>query len=405
MASPPIVIEPRTAGARAVPEPEPEPAPRRRRRTGRFPRFVGWLAVACLFWTGWAAGAFYDLAKGLREGDPVALERRIDWDAVRQGLREDLTAEAVANPAVDALLARPALANLLRTARLGANGWDTAPATDPEKRRQSAFGWHRIAYAWFSGGPTAFRVDIEPDGDGAKTPLILLFRWEGDWRLTRVFLPAAATMDTAATAPAPQRAEPQAKPAAAAAPATTEQAVLFEEDPSDPNGKRYTGTVAWRAERIAAAEGGPEFAIVARVAIPERPLGLTLTVRRNLDRALPASHTIEVKFDRPPDSTIEDMVGILMQQSDTVSGQILAGSRVKVRDDFYLIGLSAIEFDVQQNMKALSERPWLAIPFAYAGRGRAVLAIEKGTPGANAVSEALMHWTAAQAAGMDGQKN
>jgi hypothetical protein len=277
----------------------------------------------------------------------------------------------------------------VRTAKFDAGGWDTAA---PASGRQQAFGWDRIGYAFFSGGPFAFRVDVKPDNADLKRPLVLLFGWRGDWKLTRVFVPATPAPGAAQVSPSPPRAA-ASKPQLPPAQPSTLRAVLFEEDPSDPQGKSYAGTVSWRVEQIPPASGGaPQVAAAAHVSIPGRPLGLTMTIRRNFDQTLPASHTIEVKFDLPPDSKsggVQDVAGILMKASEEETGPQLAGSRVKVRDDFFLLGLSAIDTDVRQNIQLLSDRPWFGIPFASNSRNRAVLAIEKGEDGAKSIAQAL----------------
>jgi hypothetical protein len=271
----------------------------------------------------------------------------------------------------------------------------------------------RIRYAFFTGGPFAFRVDLRPDSDTVKRPLVLLFRWSGDWRLTRVFLPgdafgntppAAAAAGQAAPPAAPQTAttapaasRPAPAPAPQSAPAGSQKAILYEEDPSDPNGKSYTGWVTWRTEAGTGPNAGDN-AVVGQVTLPNRPMTMTIAIHRNLDRTLPASHIIEVKFDIPPDSPTQgvlDVVGVMMKPNEEVSGQQLAGTRVKVSKDFFLMGLSAIELDVQHNMQVLKDRPWLGIPFVYNSNNRAVLSIEKGETGGKIIADEITRWTAA----------
>jgi hypothetical protein len=59
---------------------------------------------------------------------------------------------------------------------------------------------------------------------------------------------------------------------------------------------------------------------------------------------------------------------------------------------FFLIGLSAVEADREQNLTLLRERGWIDIPFVYNNGRRAVLVVEKGNPGERAVNEAVMAW-------------
>jgi hypothetical protein len=122
---------------------------------------------------------------------------------------------------------------------------------------------------------------------------------------------------------------------------------------------------------------------------------MTWSIRRNTDKALPASHTIEIMFNLPadfPGGGISNVPGILMKQSEQARGTPLAGLAVKVTTNFFLIGLSAVEADVARNVALLKDRPWFDIPIVYNNGGRAILAMEKGTPGDRAFAEAFAAW-------------
>ena len=59
---------------------------------------------------------------------------------------------------------------------------------------------------------------------------------------------------------------------------------------------------------------------------------------------------------------------------------------------YFLIGLSAVDTDVQHNVQLLKERSWFDIPIVYANGGRAILAMEKGAPGDHAFTEDFAAW-------------
>jgi hypothetical protein len=215
---------------------------------------------------------------------------------------------------------------------------------------------------------------------------------------------AQAPRDTAATAPSrskiPDRigqagqAQPdQSKAQEAAAPG---HVVLYEEDPSDPNGKRYTGTVVWSLENVAAGPGQPmDKAIRGDISIPERNMTVTFTIRRNTDKDLPASHTVSINFTLPADFShggIQEIRGLLMKQSESTRGVTLAGLSVKVTTGFFLIGLSATEGDVQRNIQMLKERGWFDIAVVYNDNRRAILAVEKGPQGDRVFNDAFAAW-------------
>ncbi|MDR3468554.1 MAG: hypothetical protein P4M07_21690, partial [Xanthobacteraceae bacterium] len=175
-----------------------------------------------------------------------------------------------------------------------------------------------------------------------------------------------------------------------------QKVVLYDEDPADPQGKRYTGSVVWRLDQVAAANGQPaDVAVRADIDVPDRKLKMTLSLRRNTDASLPASHTAELTFTLPPDFTgggVGNVPGILMKSSEQTKGTPLAGLAVKVTDGFFLIGLSNVEADKARNIQLLKERSWFDIPLVYTSQRRAILAIEKGAPGERAFNDAFAAW-------------
>lgn len=130
-----------------------------------------------------------------------------------------------------------------------------------------------------------------------------------------------------------------------------QRVVLYEEDPGNPEGNRFVGSALWRTERVAPGPGrSPELAVRVDVEIPERRLAMTMSIRRNADDALPASHTVEIVFNIPSDFTfggVADVPGLLMKEAEQARGAPLSGLGVKVTDGFFLIGLSKVEADLQ----------------------------------------------------------
>ena len=217
--------------------------------------------------------------------------------------------------------------------------------------------------------------------------------------------PAATTPPKPATTAEPagrpkiaDRIGPDSTPSSATAPAAAvaQKVVLYDEDPTDPQGKRYVGSAVWRTETVSPGPGlAPELAIRADVDIPERRMRMTWSLRRNTDKALPASHTIEIMYTLPADFAdggIGNVPGVLMKQNEQARGVPLAGLAVKVTNGYFLIGLSAVDIDKQRNIQLLKERDWFDIPLVYTNNKRAILAVEKGTPGGRAFEEAFRAW-------------
>ena len=174
-----------------------------------------------------------------------------------------------------------------------------------------------------------------------------------------------------------------------------QRVVLYDEDPSAPQGKQYVGSVIWRTESVKVPAGQPpDIGVRADIDIPERKIKMSLSIRRNTDASLPASHTAELTFVLPPDfgTTIANVPGVLMKSNEQARGTPLAGLAVKVTDGFFLVGLSNVEADKSRNLQLLKERSWFDIPLVYANQRRSIIAIEKGAPGERAFNEAFTAW-------------
>jgi len=168
--------------------------------------FAG-IALAAIGWVAWPYYSLHSLATAIRDGDVVTLEGKVQWDSLRSGLRDDLkgamaaamskkTASAsgsdalgmglaamlgpaIIDRAVEAYVTPQGLANLISEGK-PSNGSGSGSG------ERKSFDWSRIDYAFFSG-PTDFRVDVR--GNKPDEKLTLAFRFDGGWKLSRVFLP------------------------------------------------------------------------------------------------------------------------------------------------------------------------------------------------------------------------
>jgi hypothetical protein len=200
--------------------------------------------------------------------------------------------------------------------------------------------------------------------------------------------------------PSPQtEARAPAQPGGMTAPAAAvaQRAVLYEENPgaTAQQLQTFVGTAVWKTETVNPGPGRPpELGLRVEVEVPDRKMAVTMTIRRNPDQTLPASHTIEVQFATPGDAFggVANLPGIRAKTTETAQGAPLVGLVVRVMPGFFLVGLSAIDADREQNLSLLRERGWLDVPFVYNNGRRAVLVIEKGTPGERAVNEAVAAW-------------
>jgi hypothetical protein len=122
---------------------------------------------------------------------------------------------------------------------------------------------------------------------------------------------------------------------------------------------------------------------------------VTLSLRRNTDKALPASHTIQIMFNLPPDfpgDGVSSMPGIFAKDSEQATGTPLAGISVKVTDNYFLLGLSADPTLQQRNVQLLKDQKWFDIAIVYKNNTKAILAVERGPPGDRAFADAFSAW-------------
>ena len=179
-------------------------------------------------------------------------------------------------------------------------------------------------------------------------------------------------------------------------PETAQRVVLYEEDPTDAAGKQFVGTAVWRTETVSPGPGqAPDVVVRANIEVPDRQIKVAWALRRNADKTLPASHTVDIMFTLPaafPHGSISTIPGLLMKQAEQTRGVPLAGQSVKVTAGFFLIGLSSVESDLQRNVQLLKERAWFDIPIVYSDGRRAILAVEKGAPGERAFADAFVAW-------------
>jgi hypothetical protein len=189
---------------------------------------------------------------------------------------------------------------------------------------------------------------------------------------------------------------PAATPKSESGSATAQHVVLYEEDSGNLRGKQYTGSATWRTETVLpGSDLVAALQIRAELIIPDRNMTITWSLRRNTDRALPASHTIEIMFKLPPDfpgGGVANVPAVRMKESEQGRGMPLAGVAAKVTNGFFLIGLSAVDADVQKNMQLLKEWPWLGIPLVYNNGRRAILTFEKGSSGNGVFADAFAAW-------------
>lgn len=174
-----------------------------------------------------------------------------------------------------------------------------------------------------------------------------------------------------------------------------ERAFLYDEDPDNRYGHQYPGTVVWCLNRIKSADGRDDVEILAKVDMAERRLKMDLSLRRNADASLPASHVIDLKLDVPADFNgggVALVPGLLMKNTEKAKGAALRTATAKVTDSQFMIALSNTAADRAINVASLVQREWFDLPFVYRTQRRGILAIEKGLSGRLVFQAAFAAW-------------
>ena len=215
--------------------------------------------------------------------------------------------------------------------------------------------------------------------------------------------PAATPPPAAAQAPAsPPAAPPPGQTASiqpnSPTPAVAQKAMFYEERTSSQQGTQQVGNVVWSIVNEPPAEGQPpEPAIRAIADVPNDNIKMTMTIRRNLDTTLPASHVIELQFDVPPGfegGQVTNVQKLALKPSEEARGEPLIGVAGKISDGFFIIALNNLDKATETNLALLGRQEWIDIPIAYATGRRALLSIEKGVPGDRIFKQALEAWAA-----------
>ncbi|RWP66404.1 hypothetical protein [Mesorhizobium sp.] len=313
---------------------------------------------------------------------------------------EPLVKPAPAEPTTDAAARPPAAAapadaeGAKFTQRLTPEGGEVDPG--PAASGQSGIG-EGESVAALTTPPPAAPAPAAPAGDTQAT----------NAPATPGAAPATPPADGAAPAPAaptdsaaaPAAPGPSAAPTAAPAEtalAVGQKAIFYEERTSTAQGSAEPGSIVWSL--VQESPGGnlpPEPAIRAEASIPGKDVQLRMTIRRNTDQTLPASHIIEMIFLTPDGfdgGGVDNILRVAMKGSEQDAGSPLIGIPAKIADGFFLVALNDTKADEDANLTLLRGQNWIDVPVVYKTGRRALLTMEKGIPGEKVFDEALKAW-------------
>ena len=179
-------------------------------------------------------------------------------------------------------------------------------------------------------------------------------------------------------------------------PVIAQKGFLYEEGSSRGKNTVDVGSVVWSVVQEAPGEGMPlEPAIRAKVEIGGRGLVLLVTIKRNADAALPASHLIELVFSVPDDfvgGTIDKVQRFVFKESEEARGEALVGVPATIADGIFLIALNNLPQAVERNTILMKGREWIDIPLGYRTGRRALITLEKGVPGERVFEQVFAVW-------------
>lgn len=211
--------------------------------------------------------------------------------------------------------------------------------------------------------------------------------------------PTSSPAEPAVTVPAAQAASPAVADGSQIA--VGQKAIFYEERTNVAEGSAESGSVVWSLVQESPGSGQPtEPAIRAEATIPGKDIQLRMTIRRNADKTLPASHIIELIFLTPDNfdgGGIENILRFALKDTEEAAGSPLLGMPAKIADGFFLVALNDTKAETETNLGLLKREQWIDVPLVYKSGRRALFTMEKGIPGDKVFDEAIKAWQTASA--------
>lgn len=173
--------------------------------------------------------------------------------------------------------------------------------------------------------------------------------------------------------------------------AVAQRSIFYEEQSAgSSNGRATQGEAVWSLEGK-----GDDATVKVEVDVPDRNVAFSISLKKNLDPELPASHLIEVisSHNNPDEPVIIDSIpGLILKPTEQSRGVGLAGAAIRIADDMYWIALKSEPQAIRYNMELLVLRSWIDMPILYKSGRRAILTLEKGDIGEAIIKDALLEW-------------
>lgn len=179
-------------------------------------------------------------------------------------------------------------------------------------------------------------------------------------------------------------------------PITGEKAFLYEEASSASGANREEARVSWRLDKASPGEGLPKEAVIkGTLEILAKGLSLNLSISRNVDAGLPASHIVELIFTNTEAFSgrgIDSVPRLVMKSSEEARGEGLVGVPAKIDNGYFFVALNNLPQAVETNEKLLLGSDWIDIPMGYLSGRRAFVVMQKGETGTKVFQDAFDDW-------------
>ena len=141
----------------------------------------------------------------------------------------------------------------------------------------------------------------------------------------------------------------------------------------------------------------PEPVIHAEASIPGRDLQLRMTITRNTDSTLAASHIIELVFARPEKfhgGGIDRILQFSTRDSEGSAGNPLLASSAQLTATDFIVELNQDKAAIETNLNLLRHGRWIDVPLLSKSGLRAMFSLKSELPDNQLAGQVFDSWQA-----------